>query len=332
MSKVKRKSTIQRVAAFLLCLLLSAGITPKANAAEARAVPTGSAVILDGQELVCAAYNIGGSNYFKLRDLMQTLDVFVGYDGKSKTIAIDTSKAYIADGSETTAIIAALPKGVSYEFFPATANPSSVSITLNGKPVNWTAYSIYGNNYFKLRDICEALGISVVWDDINNRIIIDTSRGYDPGEIISYPAEAPASQGDMPAETEAAFEAMKAELIRLTNIERVRAGLPELQELQELMNCAQAKADDMRDNRYYGHDSPIYGSCFQMIRSFVPKAKWCTENLAPWTKTPDEAMAAWLYSPSHTSAILDPRATHIGVGIYVRGGGGYTWVQQFAQL
>ena len=325
MSKVKRKSTIQRVAAFLLCLLLSAGITPKANAAEARAVPTGSAVILDGQELVCAAYNIGGSNYFKLRDLMQAIDVFVGYDGKSKTIAIDTSKSYIADGSETTAIIAALPTGVSYEFFPATANPSSVSITLNGKPVNWTAYSIYGNNYFKLRDICEALGISVVWDAVSGRVLIDTSKGYLPGETAA-PA---APETETPAMT---ADEIKMEIIRLINNERAKAGLRELEVLQELMECAQTKADDMVENRYFGHTSPVYGTFGQMIKSFVPESKSRGENLSPWRRNPAEFIESLKDSPPHWENILYPTDTHIGIGITMAKDGGFACVQHFVRL
>ena len=41
-----------------------------------------------------AAYNIGGNNYFKLRDIGQAMNFGVDWDSTKRTIAIDTSKAY----------------------------------------------------------------------------------------------------------------------------------------------------------------------------------------------------------------------------------------------
>jgi len=41
-----------------------------------------------------SAYNIGGSNYFKLRDLGQFIDFNVGYSNAEKCISIDTTKSY----------------------------------------------------------------------------------------------------------------------------------------------------------------------------------------------------------------------------------------------
>jgi hypothetical protein len=45
-----------------------------------------------------AAYNINGNNYFKLRDIGETLYFHVSYDEATKTMAIDTSKGYAAGG------------------------------------------------------------------------------------------------------------------------------------------------------------------------------------------------------------------------------------------
>ena len=210
------------------------------------------------------------------------------------------------------------------------ANQKTAAVIIDGADIDLKGYIIEGNHYFQLRDLSDCLkpggkDFSIVWDGGSNRIIIDTSRGYDPNETLP-------SSNDSPTEPAMNLDEIKAEVIRLTNIERARAGLDELQALPELMDCAQAKADDMRENRYYGHDSPVYGSCYQMIRVFVPDAGWCSENLAPWSATPEEVVSAWLDSPGHRASILEPSATHIGIGLYARGGGGFTWVQQFAQL
>jgi prophage antirepressor-like protein len=59
--------------------------------------PTTSRVFLDGAELNLTAFNIGGNNFFRLRDLMSALDIGVTWDGATSTIGIDTSIGYTED-------------------------------------------------------------------------------------------------------------------------------------------------------------------------------------------------------------------------------------------
>ena len=59
--------------------------------------PTTSKVFLDGSELNLTAYNIGGNNFFRLRDLMSALDIGVTWDGATSTIGIDSSIGYVED-------------------------------------------------------------------------------------------------------------------------------------------------------------------------------------------------------------------------------------------
>ena len=58
---------------------------------------TTSRVYLDNRELSLTAYNIGGNNFFRLRDLMRELDIGVTWDGATSTIGIDTSIGYVED-------------------------------------------------------------------------------------------------------------------------------------------------------------------------------------------------------------------------------------------
>lgn len=55
---------------------------------------TSSKIYLDGIEITLSAFNINGNNYFKLRDVMQIFNVYVGWDGTTNTITLDTSKGY----------------------------------------------------------------------------------------------------------------------------------------------------------------------------------------------------------------------------------------------
>lgn len=55
---------------------------------------TDSPILVDGVQKELYAYNITGSNFFKLRDLGQTFDFYVGWDSATKSVTIDTTKGY----------------------------------------------------------------------------------------------------------------------------------------------------------------------------------------------------------------------------------------------
>ena len=59
------------------------------------ATPTQSIIYLDGEQLSLTVYLINGNNYFKLRDLMKAINVYVGYDTQSKAITLDSGRAYL---------------------------------------------------------------------------------------------------------------------------------------------------------------------------------------------------------------------------------------------
>ena len=56
--------------------------------------------------------------------------------------------------------------------------PTSSKIYLDGELVEFTAYNIEGNNYFRLRDIMQIFDIFVEWDGATSTITLYTSKGY----------------------------------------------------------------------------------------------------------------------------------------------------------
>jgi len=213
------------------------------------------------------------------------------------------------------------------------AQPKTAAIVIDGNEVDLKGYLIEDTHYFQLRDLDEKLipsgkDFSIVWDAANKQVLINTSRGYDPNETL--PSTVPAQTAEQePAMT---IGEMKAEIIRLTNIERVKAGQPELEALPALMDTAQAKSDDMKNNHYYGHMSPVYGSPGEMIKAAIPSSKFRAENIAPWTETPKEVVAKFMDSPEHRNNMLSPKYTYIGVGIIEGLNGGFWWVVQYVGL
>ncbi|MCL1828895.1 MAG: hypothetical protein FWG32_05295 [Oscillospiraceae bacterium] len=61
-----------------------------------------------------------------------------------------------------------------------TAALSDQPVTLNGKPVQITAYNIEGSNYFKLRDLAAVLDVCVWYEEAARTIRIEPDKPFDP--------------------------------------------------------------------------------------------------------------------------------------------------------
>jgi uncharacterized YkwD family protein/spore coat assembly protein SafA len=119
------------------------------------------------------------------------------------------------------------------------------------------------------------------------------------------------------------------EVVRLTNEQRAKYGLPPLKIDWQLARVARYKSADMRDKNYFQHNSPTYGSPFTMMKNFGIQYRTAGENIAAGQRTPQEVVNAWMNSPGHRANILNKNFTHIGVG-YAKGGSyGHYWTQMF---
>lgn len=116
------------------------------------------------------------------------------------------------------------------------------------------------------------------------------------------------------------------EVIRLVNVERAKYGLAALSEDWELSRVARYKSQDMRDKGYFSHQSPTYGSPYDMMRAFGISYRTAGENIAMGQSTPAAVVNAWMNSSGHRANILSKSFTKIGVG-YVASGN--YWTQMF---
>lgn len=137
------------------------------------ATPTSSKVLVNGKDTSFDAYTINGNNYFKLRDLALVVSgtekqFEVKWDGEKSAINLISSQAYTTVGGEMAA-------GDGKEKAPVL---NTSKIYKDGQEVALTAYTINGNNYFKLRDIAKAFNIGITWDGTTNTVGIDTSIDY----------------------------------------------------------------------------------------------------------------------------------------------------------
>lgn len=135
-----------------------------------------------------------------------------------------------------------------------------------------------------------------------------------PGQVINIPT------------VDSSVSSYESEVVRLVNEIRVKNGLKTLKENWELSRVARYKSQDMKDNNYFSHTSPVYGSPFTMIKNFGISFRSAAENIAKGQSTPQAVVNSWMNSSGHRANILNSSYTEIGVG-YVASG--RYWTQMF---
>lgn len=153
------------------------------------------------------------------------------------------------------------------------------------------------------------------------------NQGTAPAPAAPAPEQeaAPApEQKATPSGTE--LSAFESRVIDLTNEQRRKNGLQNLQPDTALSNVAQEKSNDMKAKSYFSHTSPTYGSPFDMMRDFGVTYQSAGENIAMGQQSAEEVVNAWMNSEGHRKNILSPNFTHIGVG---HTSSGNYWTQMF---
>lgn len=138
-----------------------------------KATPSNVKVVIDGTEISFDAYNIGGNNFFKLRDIAYSLNqsgksFAVNWIEEDRIIEIESGESYSEIGGEMEPGTTTEMEGV------INRDP----ILYNGEEIELLAYNIGGNNYFKLRDVAERLDFGVSWDPQSRTVEINTDNSY----------------------------------------------------------------------------------------------------------------------------------------------------------
>lgn len=154
--------------------LRSVGYVPirvTATVLNPTAIASTQSVALDDQDVIFHTYQIDGANYVKLRDMANALNgtaaqFEVGYDNATGRITLTTGQGYTAVGGEMA------QNAAGEQSYHACRSV----IELNGEVVQLEAYTINGNNFFKLRDLGRALGFNVSY--IDGRVVVNSSEPY----------------------------------------------------------------------------------------------------------------------------------------------------------
>ena len=130
-----------------------------------------------------------------------------------------------------------------------------------------------------------------------------------------------------PTETPLNTKKFIKEVIRLTNIERQKAGKNSVQENAALDKGAAVRAKECAIK--YGHHRPN-GEIFSTAYYESGAGNILGENIAVGFLTPKGVVDGWVNSQGHYVTMIDSRATHMGAGCYKKDGVIY-WVQIFAK-
>ncbi len=124
-------------------------------------VSSPQSLTVNGAAQSVEAYNVGGTNFFKLRDLAALLrgtaaQFDVRYDAARRTVVLTTGKTYEGE------------VGTGFADLSATAVVSSQTVEIDGRRVELTAVNIGGSNFFGLRELAAFLGFGVEFDAATN--------------------------------------------------------------------------------------------------------------------------------------------------------------------
>lgn len=104
-------------------------------------------------------------------------------------------------------------------------------------------------------------------------------------------------------------------IIELTNRERAEQGLNQLETSEILNQTAALKLQDMFDNDYFAHNSPDGVKPWYWFKEAGYNYTYAGENLAMNFIEAEDAIKAWMNSPSHRDNIVSDNYKEIGVAV-----------------
>lgn len=191
-----------------------------------------------------------------------------------------------------------------------TAEPAWSPIYVDGQQVQMTAYNILGSNFVRLRDIGQAVGFNVYYE---NGVQVDSDAPY-TGIAPKENSESATTTLDLNANME-----IRLEMARLINQVRRENGRAELPLEASLMNASQdVSSQCVSEHRPYDHKALIhYGWPHGGLYNLVAPTAAPSEDIA------QKAVTAWVNSPGHFQNMLLEEASCLGTGVTIKDGLAY---------
>ncbi|WP_030763391.1 CAP domain-containing protein, partial [Streptomyces griseus] len=122
-------------------------------------------------------------------------------------------------------------------------------------------------------------------------------------------------------------DAAEAEVLRLVNIERGKAGCSPMRPSEGLDRLAGALSADMANRSFFDHTDPDGATPWDRARA-AGVTGLGAENIARGQVDAAAVMVSWMNSDQHRANILNCDFTALGVGVHFADGGPW-WTQDF---
>ena len=245
------------------------------------------------------------------------------------------SSAQSQSGSSTPApqkTTSSSGKGPLAKYTVRVSDSSTPATDVQGELYNGElAYVFYSSSGKVLGTVPDSVISQILWDNNLTQAEDDEQkawfvenfniyRGLDGG---SYEGGSGSTSGGSSSSSDIDIDEFREEVIRLTNIEREKAGLDPLVEDSTAMEYAQIRANELLE--LFSHDRPN-GETGGMYSHYS-----FGENIAKGSQTPEAVVKGWMNSTGHRNTILADYSTYgnkMGVGVAEKNGTLY-WVQEF---
>ncbi len=157
--------------------------------------------------------------------------------------------------------------------------------------------------------------------------IYPTGSGTTSGTSTNSPSGSGTSGSNASSNT-SILTADELETFNLINQQRLNNGLSALKVDSELQRVARIKAQDMVNNNYFAHESPTYGTPFNMMKNFGITYTSAGENIAG-NSSNSAAVTAWMNSSGHRANILNSGYNYTGLAVVSSPKYGKIYVQMF---
>lgn len=283
-----------------------------AAASGVMATPTWQPIYVDGQQVQMDAYNIGGHNYVKLRDIGREVGFNVFWENG---VQVDTSSPY-------TGVAPARISISSYKGSTLSAGDRSGLIigkteadyeVVSSAPTVVSVEQVSGNWVA----VAHAPGTAVITvsaeDGLEGQVTLTvTAATAEEQETSSAGTADPAENLDI-----------RNEMISLINQVRQENGVPVLKVNQALMDAAQICSAQL----FTTHHNQF--ECETAMDCGYPHG--FGSNLTVFTiprdrSVAEKAVANWENSSGHFQTMIDPRCDTVGVGVTIRNGIAYCYM------
>lgn len=291
-------------------------------------------ITVDGVQVNMTAYQIDGNNYVKLRDIGKQVDFGVGYDNATASVRIDTDAPYTE--STTSASGSAITK---WNKTMAEFNQAMIKCNWDKSKYLTTAKQyapvITGKANGTVEDVIAALDAmkgapvdAVSFDDNPVNMFWANELRKALGEDISDTGNAENNGSGETVDTNT-LEVYAQEVIRLTNEERAKAGLPALKVNDKLMQAAAIRAKELTER--FAHVRPDGDETYSVFDEvgYDLGMKLAGEVAAYGQTTPQAVVNAWMQSKGHRDWLLSEECVEVGVGIAISSNGIFYWAQVF---